>query len=71
MVTSTINSSIEEKQKVLEIQGVKKRLKKVTQLLNYQIGDPEIGSKIQTQVKEDMNQKQREYSASAAQGNKG
>ena len=61
MVTSTINSSIEEKQKVLEIQGVKKRLKKVTQLLNYQIEILEIGSKIQTQVKEDMNQKQREY----------
>lgn len=61
MVTSTINSSITEKQKILEIQDVKRRLKSVTKIVNYQLEVLKIGSKIQTQVKEDMGQKQREY----------
>ncbi|MBU1169403.1 MAG: endopeptidase La [Proteobacteria bacterium] len=61
MITSTINSSLEDKQKVLELQQVKKRLKKVTEIVNYQLEILEIGSKIQTQVKEDMNNKQKEY----------
>lgn len=61
MITSTINSSLEDKQKVLELQHVKKRLKKVTEIVNYQLEILEIGSKIQSQVKEDMNNKQKEY----------
>ncbi|GAB6093817.1 endopeptidase La [Desulfatiferula olefinivorans] len=61
MITSTVNSSLEDKQTVLELQNVKKRLKKVTEIVNYQLEILEIGSKIQTQVKEDMNNKQKEY----------
>ncbi|MFZ5569437.1 MAG: endopeptidase La [Thermodesulfobacteriota bacterium] len=61
MVTSTINSSIEEKQKILEIQEVKKRLKEVTRMVNYQLEILELGSKIQSQVKGDMDKKQKEY----------
>lgn len=61
MITSTINSSIEEKQAVLEIQNVKQRLKKVTKAVNYQLEILEIGTKIQSQVKEDMSSKQKEY----------
>ncbi len=61
MITSTVNSSLEDKQAVLELQHVKKRLKKVTEIVNYQLEILEIGSKIQTQVKEDMNNKQKEY----------
>ncbi|MFO8113514.1 MAG: endopeptidase La [Desulfosalsimonadaceae bacterium] len=61
MVTSTINSNTREKQEVLEIFDVKERLKKVTQLVNYQIDILEIGSKIQTQVKGGMEKQQREY----------
>lgn len=61
MITSTINSSLEDKQQVLELQNVKKRLKKVTEIVNYQLEILEIGSKIQSQVKEDMNNKQKEY----------
>ncbi len=61
MVTSTINSSIEEKQKILEIQDIKKRLTEVTRLVNYQLEILELGSKIQSQVKGDMDKKQKEY----------
>ncbi len=61
MVTSTINSNTREKQEVLKIFDVKERLKKVTQLVNYQIDILEIGSKIQTQVKGGMEKQQREY----------
>ena len=61
MITSTINSSLEDKQAVLELQHVKKRLKKVTEIVNYQLEILEIGTKIQSQVKEDMNNKQKEY----------
>ncbi|NNK84423.1 MAG: endopeptidase La, partial [Desulfobacterales bacterium] len=61
MVASTINSSPEEKQKVLEIIGAKKRLKEVTRLANHQLDVLELGSKIQSQVKGDMDKTQREY----------
>ena len=61
MITSTIDSAQEEKQKILETLDVKKRLKIVTKMLNYQIEILKIGSKIQSQVKEDMGNKQREY----------
>jgi ATP-dependent Lon protease len=61
MITSTINSSPEEKQQVLEIQDVKLRLKQVTRLLNHQLEILELGNKIQSQVKGDMDKSQREY----------
>lgn len=61
MISSTINSSLEEKQRVLEIYDMKKRLKEVTRLLTYQLEILELGSKIQSQVKGDMDKRQREY----------
>jgi len=61
MIASTINSSPEEKQKVLEIVDAKKRLKEVTRLANHQVEILELGSKIQSQVKGDMDKTQREY----------
>ncbi len=61
MITSTINISIDEKQNILEVMDVKKRLKEVTRLLNKHLEILEIGSKIQSQVKGDMDQKQKEY----------
>ncbi len=61
MVTSTINATTEEKQKVLETADVKDRLELVTRLANYQLEILELGSKIQTQVKGDMDKRQREY----------
>jgi ATP-dependent Lon protease len=61
MVASTINSSPEEKQKVLEIENVKARLKEVTRLVNHQLSVLELGNKIQSQVKGDMDKSQKEY----------
>jgi ATP-dependent Lon protease len=61
MVASTINSKPEEKQKILELQDVKKRLKEVTRLVNHQLDILELGNKIQSQVKGDMDKSQREY----------
>jgi len=61
MITSTINSNPEEKQKVLELEDVKKRLKEVTRLANHQLDILELGNKIQSQVKGDMDKSQREY----------
>lgn len=61
MVASTINAPIAEKQNVIELLDVKKRLKKVTRLVNDQLDILEMGSKIQSQVKEDMDKRQREY----------
>ena len=61
MVASTINAPILEKQKVIELLDVNRRLKKVTRLVNDQLDILEMGSKIQNQVKEDMDKRQREY----------
>lgn len=61
MVASTMNTTAEEKQKVLEIFDVKKRLKEVSRLANHQLEILELGNKIQSQVKGDMEKSQREY----------
>ncbi|MCP3898536.1 MAG: endopeptidase La [Desulfobacteraceae bacterium] len=61
MVASSINAPVEEKQKALEYLDVKKRLESVTRLVNDQLDILEMGSKIQSQVKEDMDKKQRDY----------
>jgi len=61
MVASTINASVEEKQKVLELLDTKKRLTEVTRLVNHQRDVLELGDKIQSQVKDDMDKRQREY----------
>jgi len=61
MITSIINLTLEEKQKVLETLDIKKRLQEVTRLVNYQLEILKLGNKIQSQVKGDMDKKQREY----------
>ena len=61
MIASTINISTEDKQKILEIEDVKKRLKEVSGLANHQLQVLELGNKIQSQVKGDMEKSQREY----------
>ncbi|PID40515.1 MAG: endopeptidase La [Proteobacteria bacterium] len=61
MVASTINASYEEKQDILEIQDATERLKAVTRLLHHQLEILELGNKIQSQVKGDMDKRQREY----------
>ncbi|MEE8540935.1 MAG: endopeptidase La, partial [Desulfobacterales bacterium] len=61
MVASTVSSTPAEKQKILEIEDVKKRLTETNKLLNKQLEILELGNKIQSQVKGDMDKKQREY----------
>ncbi len=61
VIASTINTSVAEKQNVLEIDDVKLRLKEITRLVNYQLEILELGHKIQSQVKGDMEKKQKEY----------
>lgn len=61
MIASIINISAEEKQKILETLDVKDRLKEVTRLINHQLEILELGNKIQSQIKTDMDKGQREY----------
>jgi ATP-dependent Lon protease len=61
MVASTINSTPEEKQKILETKNVKKRLEEITRHTGHQLKILELGNKIQSQVKGDMDKAQREY----------
>ena len=61
MIASTINASVEEKQKVLETEAVLQRLKQVNRLVNHQLEVLELGNKIQSQVKGDIDKRQREY----------
>jgi ATP-dependent Lon protease len=61
MIASSLNATAEEKLKVLETLTVGERLKEVTRIVNKQIEILELGKKIQDQVKEDMDKKQREY----------
>jgi ATP-dependent Lon protease len=61
IVASNLNINPSEKQEVLEIVTVKDRLNKVHLLLAREVQILELGDKIQSQVKEDIDKTQREY----------
>jgi len=61
MVASTLNVDAQRKQTILEIDDVKKRLRAVMRMVNEQLEILELGNKIQSQVKGDMEKSQREY----------
>ena len=61
MVASTINTTVAEKQQVLESIDIKDRLRTVTRIATQQLEILELGNKIQSQVKGDMERSQREY----------
>ena len=61
LITSVINAPVEEKQKVLDTADVKQRLKELTRMVNHQMEVLELGNKIQTKVKDDIDKNQREY----------
>ncbi|MBW2559648.1 MAG: endopeptidase La, partial [Deltaproteobacteria bacterium] len=61
MIATLINADPQEKQKVLETLDVKKRLEQVTRAVSHQLEILELGNKIQTQVKDDLDKGQREY----------
>ena len=61
IVVSHLNISIEEKQSVLETLDVKKRLQIAFRILSEQLEILELGYKIQSQVKDQVDKTQKEY----------
>jgi ATP-dependent Lon protease len=61
IIASNLNINPTEKQDVLETNNVKERLNKVHLLLAREVQILELGDKIQSQVKEDIDKTQREY----------
>jgi len=61
LIASSLNISKEEKQKILETQDIKERLREVTRLINRELQVLQLGQKIQSQVKQDMDKAQRDF----------
>jgi ATP-dependent Lon protease len=61
IIASTLNLKLPERQELLRLADVSKRLRRLTELLNREIEILEIGSKIQEQVKSEMEKTQKEY----------
>ncbi|MCX5885414.1 MAG: endopeptidase La [Proteobacteria bacterium] len=61
LIASNLNITVVEKQEVLEALDIKARLEKVYQLLNKEFQILELGSKIQNQLKSEMDKTQRDY----------
>jgi ATP-dependent Lon protease len=61
LIASNINLSTAEKQEMLETFDTKKRLQKLIAFLNRELQVLELGSKIQSQVKTELDKSQREY----------
>lgn len=61
VITWNLNIPVEEKQEVLELDDIRKRLERVTLLLTKELQILELGSKIQNQVQGEISKNQREY----------
>jgi ATP-dependent Lon protease len=61
LIASNFNISVGEKQEILEILDIKKRLEKVVSILNKELQVLELGGKIQGELKKEMDKNQREY----------
>jgi ATP-dependent Lon protease len=62
LIASTLRTiTTEERQAILEVVDVEKRLRLVLQILNRELEVFELGSKIQSQVQSEMEKGQREY----------
>ncbi len=61
LVASILNLPLEEKQAILENLNVKDRLEKVNFFLSKELSVLELGSKIQSQVREGIDKTQRDY----------
>ncbi len=61
VISSQVNFTVSEKQQILEITDIKKRLEKVHYLLNKELQVLELGSKIQSEVQGELNKTQRHY----------
>ncbi len=61
LIVSSLNIPMEEKQSVLEIRDVRKRITTVTGIVDKNIEVVELGSKIQQEVKTEIDKGQREF----------
>jgi ATP-dependent Lon protease len=61
LVASTLRLKAEEKQALLELRDVEARLREVSSILSRELEVFELGSKIQSQVQEEMEKGQREF----------
>jgi ATP-dependent Lon protease len=61
LVASTLRLKTEEKQHLLELTDVEARLREIMTILNRELEVFELGSKIQSQVQEEMEKGQREF----------
>ena len=61
LITSTLNIPLVDKQAILETLDIKARLERANFLLNKELSVLEMGSKIQTQVREGIDKSQREF----------
>jgi ATP-dependent Lon protease len=61
LVASTLRLKTEEKQRLLELTDVEARLRDISAVLNRELEVFELGSKIQSQVQEEMEKGQREF----------
>src|SRR5439155_9836371 len=61
LVASTLRLNTEEKQHLLELTNVHERLREISTILNRELEVFELGSKIQSQVQEEMERGQREF----------
>jgi ATP-dependent Lon protease len=61
LVASTLRLKTEEKQHLLELTNVHERLREVSTILNRELEVFELGSRIQSQVQEEMEKGQREF----------
>jgi len=61
LIASTMRIKTEEKQQLLEQNDVEKRLRLLTRILTQELEVLELGSKIQSDVKQEIDKTQREY----------
>ncbi|MBC8179698.1 endopeptidase La [candidate division KSB1 bacterium] len=61
LLVSNLNVTLIEKQEILELLDVEKRLKKLTILINQELQVLEVGTKIQTEVQNVMGKNQRDF----------
>jgi ATP-dependent Lon protease len=61
LVASTLRLKTDEKQRLLELTDVEARLRETSAILNRELEVFELGSKIQSQVQEEMEKGQREF----------
>lgn len=61
LVASNLNLSLEEKQEIIELVDIHKRLERLMVFVNREVEVIEMGSKIQNEVQSELGKNQREY----------